>query len=157
MLLIIITISVLFIYTLLLIGFFMGWCTLIPAMVHPRKEIPLCSVKSPRRNTKYGDFESTISSSVSIEHVHRIFKLPEKRERSYSECNDQPSPLSDYLHPKYSLPPLNVDIAEEQINFKQYLRTPAHLCIKKTSLSRFLSEDHSLQSKLAARPNDVIV
>ncbi|OZC07952.1 hypothetical protein X798_05059 [Onchocerca flexuosa] len=155
--LLLITISVLFIYTVALIAFFMGWCTLIPMMFHPRKEIPFCSVKSPRRSTKYGDVESTISSSLSIESTHRTFDSSEKVDRRYSACNVQSPPLSDYLHPKYSLPPIKINFDEEQIYFKQYLRTPAHLCVKKISLPKLSPESKSLQSVSTAQCDTVIV
>ncbi|VDN28097.1 unnamed protein product [Gongylonema pulchrum] len=114
--LLLITISVLFIYTVILIGFFMGWCTLMPNMFHPRKEIPFCSVKSPRRSTKYGDLESSISSSLSLEYVHRSLESPEKLDRRHSMNNMAPLPLNDYLHPKYSLPPIKIDITEQQVH-----------------------------------------
>ncbi|CAG9535654.1 unnamed protein product [Cercopithifilaria johnstoni] len=154
--LLLITISVLFIYTVVLIGFFMGWCTLIPMMFHPRKEIPFCAVKSPRRNTKYGDVESTISSSLSIECTHRIFESTEKLDRRYSSYDVQ-SPLSDYLHPKYSLPPIKIDFDSEQMYFKQYLRTPAHLSVKKISVPKSVPGSKSLQSASVAQYETVIV
>ncbi|KAM3716928.1 hypothetical protein ACO02O_01047 [Dirofilaria immitis] len=144
--LLLITISVLFIYTVVLIAFFMGWCTLIPMMFHPRKEIPFCSVKSPRRSTKYGDVESTISSSLSVECAHRTSESSEKLDRRYSACSPQSLPLSDYLHPKYSLPPIKIDCDEEKIYFKQYLRTPAHLYMTKISLPKPSLKSKSLQS-----------
>uniref|UniRef100_A0A915PN53 Uncharacterized protein n=1 Tax=Setaria digitata TaxID=48799 RepID=A0A915PN53_9BILA len=125
-------------------------------MFHPRKEIPFCSVKSPRRNTKFGDVESTISSSLSIECAHRNFESQERLDRRYSACNVRPPPLSDYLHPKYSLPPIKIDFAEDQIYFKQYLRTPAHLCVKKMSFSKGSSENQSFQSASVAQYDTVI-
>uniref|UniRef100_A0A0R3RRZ5 Uncharacterized protein n=1 Tax=Elaeophora elaphi TaxID=1147741 RepID=A0A0R3RRZ5_9BILA len=156
--LLLITISVLFIYTVVLIGFFMGWCTLIPMMFHPRKEIPFCAVKSPRRSTRYGDVESTISSSLSIECAHRIFESTEKLDRRYSSDNVRPLPLSDYLHPKYSLPPMKIDFDDaEQMYFKEYLRTPARLCVKKISLSKSIPESKSSQSASVAQYETIIV
>ncbi|VDK72426.1 unnamed protein product [Litomosoides sigmodontis] len=135
----------------------MGWCTLIPMMFHPRKEIPFCSVKSPRRNTKYGDVESIISSSLSAECAHRISESTEKLDRRCSSCNLQ-SPLSDYLHPKYSLPPIKIDFNAEQMYFKQYLRTPAHLSVKKMSLPKSETpENKPLQSAPVAQYETVIV
>ncbi|VDM07645.1 unnamed protein product [Wuchereria bancrofti] len=155
--LLLITISVLFIYTVLLIVFFMGWCTLIPMMFHPRKEIPFCAVKSPRRSTKYGDVESSISSSLSVEYAHRFFESTKKLDRRYSSYNVRSPPLSDYLHPKYSLPPIKIDFDAEQTYFKQYLRTPAHLCVKKMSLSKAISESKSLESASVAQYETIIV
>lgn len=57
-----VTIVILFLYTVILIVVFMGWCTLLPKMCHPRRNIPLCHIASPRRHTAYTDFESLPSS-----------------------------------------------------------------------------------------------
>uniref|UniRef100_A0A0M3IKY1 Tyrosine-protein phosphatase domain-containing protein n=1 Tax=Ascaris lumbricoides TaxID=6252 RepID=A0A0M3IKY1_ASCLU len=112
--LLVITILILFVYTVVLIAFFMGWCTLVPTMCHPRREIPFCAVKSPRRNTKYIDLES-ISSSVSLDYLHRVFESSNELERKYSVLSVKQPPLNDYLHPKYSLPPIEIDVEEEKV------------------------------------------
>uniref|UniRef100_A0A915C7E1 Uncharacterized protein n=1 Tax=Parascaris univalens TaxID=6257 RepID=A0A915C7E1_PARUN len=130
--LLIITILILFVYTVVLIVFFMGWCTLVPTMCHPRREIPFCAVKSPRRNTKYIDLES-ISSSVSLDYLHRVIESSDELERKYSVLSAKPPPLNDYLHPKYSLPPIEIDVEEEKTYF-EFLRTPAEIASKRTSV-----------------------
>ncbi|KHN77864.1 hypothetical protein Tcan_07326, partial [Toxocara canis] len=127
-----ITISILFLYTVVLIAFFMGWCTLVPTMCHPRREIPFCSVKSPRRNTKYIDLES-LSSSVSLEYYHRGFESCDELERRYSVLAEKQPPPNDFLHPKYSLPTIPIHIEEEQDYF-EFLRTPAETASKKMSM-----------------------
>uniref|UniRef100_A0A914D7D0 Uncharacterized protein n=1 Tax=Acrobeloides nanus TaxID=290746 RepID=A0A914D7D0_9BILA len=120
----VITIIILFIYTLILIAFFMGWCTLVPKIIIPRREIPFSSVKSPRRNTIFADFESFSSPSQSLEILHRKLSLfPDDYNTSTS--NLSPTRPNDYLHPKYSLPPTKIDISEHLWEYDQLLRTPA--------------------------------
>ncbi|VDO51060.1 unnamed protein product [Haemonchus placei] len=131
-----VTIAILFGYTIVLIAFFMGWCTLMPTLCHPRKEIPFSAVKSPRRNTKYIEIDS-VSSSASLD----MFKqLP----RRFSEANakktslDVPPPphrFNDYLHPKYSLPPVKIDIEEIRWEYEQLLKTPGRAVRTSTSPS----------------------
>uniref|UniRef100_A0A1I7XJX6 39S ribosomal protein L41, mitochondrial n=1 Tax=Heterorhabditis bacteriophora TaxID=37862 RepID=A0A1I7XJX6_HETBA len=36
----------------------------------------------------------------------------------------EPYRVNDYLHPKYSLPPVKIDIVEKKWEFEQLLRTP---------------------------------
>ncbi|KAK6018854.1 hypothetical protein OSTOST_15531 [Ostertagia ostertagi] len=121
-------IAILFGYTVVLIAFFMGWCTLMPTRCHPRKEIPFSSVKSPRRNTKYIEIDS-VSSSTSLD----MFKhIPRKISESQSHAKKktslevpfQPHRYNDYLHPKYSLPPVKIDIEDMQWEYAQLLKTP---------------------------------
>ncbi|CAD6189536.1 unnamed protein product [Caenorhabditis auriculariae] len=132
------TISILFLYTILLIVFFMGWCTLIPNRCHSRRSIPFSTVKSPRRHTKFIEIDC-VSSSTSLDMFpHRkstiLSGLP-LREKKFSLPLDASKPsykVSDYLHPKYSLPPVKIAICDRQWEFEQLLRTPAH---SKRSLS----------------------
>ncbi|CAJ0582290.1 unnamed protein product, partial [Mesorhabditis spiculigera] len=120
------TIGILFCYTLLLIGFFMGWCTLIPSKFHSQKELPFASIRSPRRNTRLSGIES-ISSSTSLEIVRG---LTQERSAMQKKCS-LPVPLrenrliDDYLHPKYSLPPRNIDVLQRTWEYDAFLRVPA--------------------------------
>ncbi|CAJ0592029.1 unnamed protein product [Cylicocyclus nassatus] len=127
-----VTIGILFGYTIVLIAFFMGWCTLVPTRCHPRKEIPFSSVKSPRRNTKYVEIDS-VSSSIYSTSLDMLKQVP----RKYAAANHHldkkkhslnlpvvPHKYNDYLHPKYSLPPVKIDIGDVQWEFEQLLRTP---------------------------------
>ncbi|KAK0412141.1 hypothetical protein QR680_006055 [Steinernema hermaphroditum] len=118
----IVTICVLFIYTLVLIFFFMGWCTMIPNMCHPRREVPFSSVKSPRRNTRFNDIES-MSSSQSLDGASRS-PLPFEDTHKLSLVNLKPMRYNDYLHPKYSLPPMKIDVTQQQMEYERFLRTP---------------------------------
>ncbi|PAV57530.1 hypothetical protein WR25_04827 [Diploscapter pachys] len=131
------TIVILFTYTLLLIVFFMGWCTLIPNRCHSRKDLPFSTVKSPRRNTKFAEIDS-ISSSASLDMykllpaVKNFEKLSKESEIKWGKKNSIASsnssgytPRNDYLHPKYSLPPIDLGLEERKWEFEQLLRTPA--------------------------------
>ncbi|CAI4222728.1 unnamed protein product [Auanema sp. JU1783] len=121
-----ITIGILLAYTIILIGFFMGWCTLIPTKCHPRKGIPFSSVKSPRRNTKFVEIDS-ISSSTSLDvcrQVPRKFSKSAKKLSLNVPSRPQPYKVNDYLHPKYSLPPVDMVDGRLQWEFHQLLRTP---------------------------------
>ncbi|KAK5971524.1 hypothetical protein GCK32_002378 [Trichostrongylus colubriformis] len=124
-----VTIAILFGYTIVLIVFFMGWCTLMPTRCHPRKEIPFSAVKSPRRNTKYIEIDS-VSSSTSLDmfkHVPRKFSGAHSHITSKKNSLDvphQPHRYNDYLHPKYSLPPVKIDPEDIQWEFQQLLKTP---------------------------------
>ncbi|KHJ74838.1 hypothetical protein OESDEN_25546 [Oesophagostomum dentatum] len=44
-----------------------------------------------------------------------------------------PQRYNDYLHPKYSLPPVKIDIGEVQWEFEQLLRTPGRAVRASTS------------------------
>ncbi|TKR87563.1 hypothetical protein L596_011939 [Steinernema carpocapsae] len=118
----IVTICILFIYTVVLILFFMGWCTLIPTMCHPRREVPFSSVKSPRRNTRFQDLES-MCSSQSLDGISRS-PVPFEDSHKLSLVNLKPIRYNDYLHPKYSLPPTEIPVTQQQIEFEHLLRTP---------------------------------
>ncbi|TKR87562.1 hypothetical protein L596_011938 [Steinernema carpocapsae] len=120
--LLIITILILLIYTVVLIMFFMGWFTLIPNMCHPRKEVPFSRVLSPRRNSKFHDLESA-TSSQSLDLISRS-PIPFEHSHKLSLVNLKPIRYNDYLHPKYSLPPMKMDISQEQMEYERYLRTP---------------------------------
>lgn len=124
------TIGILLGYTIVLIAFFMGWCTLIPTRCHPRKEIPFSAVKSPRRNTKYIEIDS-VSSSTSLDmfkQVPRKFSEAQFHSATQKKMSlnvpPQPHRFNDYLHPKYSLPPVKIDIGDIQWEYEQLLRTP---------------------------------
>uniref|UniRef100_A0A0N5AZX0 Protein aurora borealis n=1 Tax=Syphacia muris TaxID=451379 RepID=A0A0N5AZX0_9BILA len=106
----------------------MGWCALIPTMCHPRKEIPFCSVKSPRRNTKYVDLENP-SNLASVEQIHRSFDVEDPP--SNSIIHQAESLDTDYLHPKYSLPFIEISVAQQREYFEKFLRIPAHMPTKK--------------------------
>ncbi|VDN54616.1 unnamed protein product [Dracunculus medinensis] len=84
-------------------------------MFHPRKEIPFCSIKSPRRNTRFHEF-NLLSDSISLEYFHRNFDLYDAMEKQYCLRSVHLSPVNDYLHPKYSLPPVKMNIADSQDN-----------------------------------------
>ncbi|CAJ0592030.1 unnamed protein product [Cylicocyclus nassatus] len=127
-----ITIGILFGYTIVLVVFFMGWCTLAPTWCHPRKGIPFSAVKSPRRNTKYVEIDS-VSSSIYSTSLDMPEPLPQKcayANRGFDEKKHSlylpaiPHKYNDYLHPKYSLPPVKIDIGNVQWEFEQLLRTP---------------------------------
>ncbi|KAK0412140.1 hypothetical protein QR680_006054 [Steinernema hermaphroditum] len=120
--LLIITILILFIYTVVLVMFFMGWITLIPTMCHPRREVPFSRVLSPRRNSKFHDLES-VTSSQSLDLISRS-PVPFEHSHKLSLVNLKPVRYNDYLHPKYSLPPIKMDISQEQMEYERYLRTP---------------------------------
>ncbi|KAK6034789.1 hypothetical protein COOONC_27706 [Cooperia oncophora] len=128
-------IAILFGYTIVLIAFFMGWCTLMPTRCHPRKEIPFSSVKSPRRNTKYIEIDS-VSSSTSLDMFKQVQrKLPESLSHDSKKKTslDVPHRYNDYLHPKYSLPPVKIDIEDVQWEYEQLLKTPGRAV--RTSIS----------------------
>ncbi|EPB74774.1 hypothetical protein ANCCEY_06139 [Ancylostoma ceylanicum] len=142
------TIGFLFGYTIVLIAFFMGWCTLLPTRCHPRKGIPFSAVKSPRRNTKYIEIDS-VSSSTSLD----MFKQLPRKFSSHSHVvekkmslNVPPTPYryNDYLHPKYSLPPVKIDIGEIKWEYEQLLRTPGRAV--RTSISPAGKRDKSSSS-----------
>ncbi|VDD86389.1 unnamed protein product [Enterobius vermicularis] len=86
----------------------MGWCALIPTMCHPRKEIPFCSIKSPRRNTLYRDIERN-SSLASLENLRRTSGTDEE------SANINEPPINESLHPKYSLPFFEISVAGQKI------------------------------------------
>ncbi|VDK54096.1 unnamed protein product [Cylicostephanus goldi] len=115
-----VTIGILFGYTIVLIAFFMGWCTLVPTRCHPRKEIPFSAVKSPRRNTKYVEIDS-VSSSIYSTSLDMLKQVPRKYAANLDKKKHSlnlpvvPHKYNDYLHPKYSLPPVKIDIGEFQV------------------------------------------
>ncbi|KAE9415333.1 hypothetical protein Angca_000333, partial [Angiostrongylus cantonensis] len=131
-------IAVLFGYTIILIAFFMGWCTLIPTrhvfhirkkLCHPRKEIPLSAVRSPRRNTIYIEIDS-VSSSTSVDMLKQISRKYSEgqsrigRKKISLNIPPQPHHYNDYLHPKYSLPPVKLGIGECMWEYEKLLKTP---------------------------------
>uniref|UniRef100_A0A0N4Z4B0 Uncharacterized protein n=1 Tax=Parastrongyloides trichosuri TaxID=131310 RepID=A0A0N4Z4B0_PARTI len=99
-------------------------------MCHSRKELPFASIKSPRRNTALTDLES-LSSNLSLDGtVASKLSITKSREnsvniegiRKYSTNRRQ----SDYLHPKYSLPPIKIQLDDRVLlmEFENILRTP---------------------------------
>uniref|UniRef100_A0A0K0ED48 Uncharacterized protein n=1 Tax=Strongyloides stercoralis TaxID=6248 RepID=A0A0K0ED48_STRER len=99
-------------------------------MCHSRKELPFASIKSPRRNTAITDLES-LSSNLSLDGtVASKLSITKSREnsinidaiRKYSSSRRQ----SDYLHPKYSLPPIKIHLDDSILlmEFENVLRTP---------------------------------
>uniref|UniRef100_A0A914URD4 Uncharacterized protein n=1 Tax=Plectus sambesii TaxID=2011161 RepID=A0A914URD4_9BILA len=110
------TIVILFLYTVVLILFFMGWCTLIPNMCHPRREIPFSAIKSPRRKSKINtDLEviSIVSRQASlgqIAHIgtgskaslHSTGLITPNNHYKYS-VGSISGAYQDLLHPKYSV------------------------------------------------------
>ncbi|KAE9553917.1 hypothetical protein FO519_002843 [Halicephalobus sp. NKZ332] len=86
-------------------------------MFYSKTELPLASIKSPRRKTKFIELESVSSGShlsQSIEFLHRKFSLMDgDYGNSYTNLVSaiQQKP-NDYLHPKYSLPPMKVDVTQ---------------------------------------------
>ncbi|CEF69221.1 Hypothetical protein SRAE_2000387100 [Strongyloides ratti] len=99
-------------------------------MCHSRKELPFASIKSPRRNTAITDLES-LSSNLSLDGtVASKLSITKSREssvnidviRKYSSTRRQ----SDYLHPKYSLPPIKIQLDDSDLlmEFENVLRTP---------------------------------
>ncbi|CAJ0929512.1 unnamed protein product, partial [Mesorhabditis belari] len=139
-----VTIGILFCYTLLLIGFFMGWCTLIPAKFHSRKGLPFSTIKSPRRNTKFVAID-TVSSSASLEQIRhisdreRLYSLAKKKKCSLPLVDSRK--LDDYLHPKYSLPPRTSDILQRKLDFESFLRVPG-----RTSRSESIPSAKSIEN-----------
>ncbi|KAL7073559.1 hypothetical protein ACQ4LE_007525 [Meloidogyne hapla] len=100
----------LLICTIILIIFFISHCALLPKRTNPHPElIPYSVVKSPRKYSAFTDHEysnspspSDVRSMQSLEYLHK--KL-EERCRPRSHSMEDSRPRSDYLHPKYSLPP----------------------------------------------------
>lgn len=52
---------------------------------------------------------------VSLDYLHRVFESSNELERKYSVLSVKQPPLNDYLHPKYSLPPIEIDVEEEKV------------------------------------------
>uniref|UniRef100_A0A0K0FCY9 PPP1R35_C domain-containing protein n=1 Tax=Strongyloides venezuelensis TaxID=75913 RepID=A0A0K0FCY9_STRVS len=115
-------------------------------MFHSRKELPLASIKSPRRNTAITDLES-LSSNLSLDGtIASKLSITKSREsslkadglRKYSATRRQ----SDYLHPKYSLPPIKIQLDDNVLlmEFENCLRTPIDISLQS---SRNNSAKHS--------------
>uniref|UniRef100_A0AC35FYT8 Uncharacterized protein n=1 Tax=Panagrolaimus sp. PS1159 TaxID=55785 RepID=A0AC35FYT8_9BILA len=90
-------------------------------MFYAQKELPLASIKSPRRNTKFIELESISSASQSIEYLNRKYSLMHIQHEYGSSCTNLVAPSSkpnDYLHPKYSLPPISIDVSQHLLQNK---------------------------------------
>uniref|UniRef100_A0AC34PWA5 ATP synthase F0 subunit 8 n=1 Tax=Panagrolaimus sp. JU765 TaxID=591449 RepID=A0AC34PWA5_9BILA len=137
----IVTICVLFLYTVLLIALFARWCSISSTMFYAQKELPLASIKSPRRNTKFIELENgsaTSQISQSVEFLHRKFSLMDgDYGGSYTNLvfGSSSQKPNDYLHPKYSLPPMKIDVSQQLYEFDKLLRTPAKIPIRSKKLS----------------------
>ncbi|VDK60004.1 unnamed protein product [Anisakis simplex] len=92
--------------------------------------------------------------SVSLDYLHRGFDLSDELERKYSVYSEKQPPLNDYLHPKYSLPPIPIDI-ENQQGYFEFLRTPAAIGSKKMSIARI--ENGSGSPPKRSTPSEIIV
>lgn len=56
-----------------------------------------------------------IAFRLSLECAHRSFESYERLDRRYSMYSVRSHPLNDYLHPKYSLPPIKMNIMAQQV------------------------------------------
>ncbi len=81
----------------------MGYCTLIPKMCVPRTEIPLSSIKSPRRNSRFADVEISTGSEFELDYPKSVCCQQQQLSPYKYSIGSIRAAYDDRLHPKYSL------------------------------------------------------
>ncbi|KAJ1358897.1 hypothetical protein KIN20_017461 [Parelaphostrongylus tenuis] len=110
----------------------MGWCTLIPTryISETSPEQTIChdgNIALRFREQLRMTNHSNLTSAEVLRQIPRKYSDGQShvgKKKVSLNMTSQPHRYNDYLHPKYSLPPVKLDVGDCMWEYEQLLKTP---------------------------------